>query len=352
MLSLDSASALGSGALTFSAGNGVTAGIRSSNATARTVGNAVVFSSGNASNTYVFGAATGDLNFTSTANVALGAVVRKFEVNNRTRFAAAFTGTGAGINKTGGGTLILNGTSTYTGGITLTNGTLGGNGALGALSALAGTTVAPGDGGTGTLRTGAVTVAGTLTVEVDGANCDKLLSTGAMDLSGATLTVSLLGSFAGPYVIAEGASVTGTMSVPPGYVVSISGGTQVILSQINASTNFAAWASANNVTGGANGDSDRDGIPNAVEYALNLNPAGFDGAPVDFSGNVVTYHKRAATSGNPDLGYRIEVSSDLGTSAPWTEVAAYLQNDSSIISASVPSGSAKNFARLKIVIAP
>jgi hypothetical protein len=66
----------------------------------------------------------------------------------------------------------------------------------------------------------------------------------------------------------------------------------------------------------------------------------------------VTYQKRAATSGNPDLVYRIEVSADLGTSAPWTEVAAYLQNDSSIISATIPNGSGTHFARLRIVIVP
>jgi len=66
-------------------------------------------------------------------------------------------------------------------------------------------------------------------------------------------------------------------------------------------------------------------------------------------------HKRAATSGNSgnsDLSYRIEVSTDLGVSVPWAEVGAYVQNTSSIISATIPNGPAKNFARLRVIVNP
>jgi hypothetical protein len=115
---------------------------------------------------------------------------------------------------------------------------------------------------------------------------------------------------------------------------------------------YTGWANANNVTGGINGDSDNDGIPNGVEYGLNTNPAASDVTPGTYSGNVPSFNKRALTSGNSDLSYRIEVSSDLGVSDPWTEVSAYITNSSSVISANIPTGPAKTFARLRVVVNP
>jgi autotransporter-associated beta strand protein len=262
------------------------------------------------------------------------------------------TGSGA-ITKKGSGMLILNGAGSHTGALNVTAGTLGGIGMIGGPLVVSGSaTVAPGSPGIGTLHTGAVTLSGTLAVEIDGANCDKLVSSGAIDLTGSTLAVSLLGNLTGPYVIAQGTSLTGTMTVPSGYVVDVSNGTQAVLTKTGGTADFAGWASANGVTGGPNGDSDHDGIPNAVEYALSLDPASSDGTPGSFSGNVVTFHKRAATSGNSDLIYRIEVSSDLGVSDPWAEVAAYLQNDSTIISANMAGESPAKFARLRVIVAP
>ena len=356
-LAIGNAAALGTGTLLTMGitGSVATPGIRSTDATTRTITGAFGTFVGNSNSVYTFGAATGgtgNLNFSNTANASIGTAARIFAVHNTTRFSGGFTSTGS-ITKTGNGTMIMNGTSTYSGGTTVNAGTLGGNGKIGALTSIAGTTIAPGDGGTGTLQTGAATVAGTFAVEVDGANCDKLLSTtGAIDLSGATLTVTLLGGFSGPYVIAEGTSVTGTMTVPPGYAVDVSNGTQAILTQTGTPANFAGWASANGVTGGPNGDSDNDGIPNAVEYGLNLNFAGSDGAPGSFSGNVVTFNKRTATSGNSDLTYRIVISSDLGVTVPWTEVGSYIQNTTSVISAALPNGPAKNFASLQVIVNP
>ncbi len=66
---------------------------------------------------------------------------------------------------------------------------------------------------------------------------------------------------------------------------------------------------------------------------------------------MVTFNKRTATSGNSDLSYRIEISPDLGVT-PWTDVGAYTQNDGSVISATIPNGPAKNFARLRVVVTP
>jgi lysophospholipase L1-like esterase len=69
--------------------------------------------------------------------------------------------------------------------------------------------------------------------------------------------------------------------------------------------NFATWASAHGVTGGANGDSDHDGISNLVEYALLLNPAASDGSPGTLTGNLLSFTKRAEAVANRDVTYAI-----------------------------------------------
>lgn len=118
--------ALGTGTLNFG-GFGTISAIRSTDTTARSLANQVVLT-GNTSSTYVFGSAesatNGDLAFTDTTAIALGSTVRNFEVNNRTAFAADFTGTSGGLRQTGPGTLVLEGASTYVGATTVEDGTL------------------------------------------------------------------------------------------------------------------------------------------------------------------------------------------------------------------------------------
>ena len=77
------------------------------------------------------------------------------------------------------------------------------------------------------------------------------------------------------------ATYTGTLSgtftaspaLPTGYILDYSTTGEIRL----VKTGYGTWAAANGVTGGEYGDSDHDGIPNLVEYALNLNPAASDG---------------------------------------------------------------------------
>jgi C1A family cysteine protease len=114
--------------------------------------------------------------------------------------------------------------------------------------------------------------------------------------------------------------------------------------------NFAAWAITNNVTGGVNGDSDKDGIANGVEYALQLNPAAADGPVGTFNGNSLSFKKRMVASGSVGLTYCIEVSTDLGVTDPWVEQPSTQTADS--IAAVMPHNTGKFFARLRVVLAP
>ena len=111
---------------------------------------------------------------------------------------------------------------------------------------------------------------------------------------------------------------------------------------------FTNWASSNQVNGGVMGDSDNDGISNGIEYALQSNPNNADGPVGTYQGNVLTYKKRLTTSGNTNLTYRIEISSDLGVTDPWKEIVS--TQDESKIDAVIPNTARKVFARLRVVI--
>lgn len=115
-------------------------------------------------------------------------------------------------------------------------------------------------------------------------------------------------------------------------------------------TDFGDWALANNVTGGVDGDSDRDGISNGVEFALMLTPAAADGTLGTIRDNVLSYKKRPTTADSPSLTYRIEVSSDLGVTDPWTEKAS--TQNLNVIETTMPATSRKMFARLRVIVAP
>lgn len=115
--------------------------------------------------------------------------------------------------------------------------------------------------------------------------------------------------------------------------------------------NFASWATANGVTGGPNGDSDHDGIPNLTEYALALDPAKPDGAPGSYVGNTLTFIKRPEAVTNNDVAYAIEESDDLGILDPW-QVVTPTTNSATQISYTLPAGGMRKFARLRIIQTP
>lgn len=170
VLGLGSNGVLGTSTVVFNGGT-----IRSTDATARTITNAIGTFLGGAT----FGATTvqtGALNFTNTTEVSLGAASKTLTTNVATRFANGFSGAG-GIVKAGAATLTLEGTSSYGGttevnaGTLLVNGTNSGSGAVnvGASGTL---------GGTGTI--------------VGGINVTGILSPGASIESFATGSVAFL----------------------------------------------------------------------------------------------------------------------------------------------------------------
>jgi|GEM_PF-2147622 len=112
---------------------------------------------------------------------------------------------------------------------------------------------------------------------------------------------------------------------------------------------FASWATANGVTGGVAGDSDNDGIINAMEYALVTNLTGSNGSLGTFNGSLLTYTKRQAAINNQDVTYVIETSPNL--LPPWTtQVTQAPGNAEPTISYTLPASLGKMFARLRVVV--
>jgi autotransporter-associated beta strand protein len=114
---------------------------------------------------------------------------------------------------------------------------------------------------------------------------------------------------------------------------------------LTVTDNYLSWATANNVTGGPNGDHDNDGVKNLVEYAL------VDGGERGvLSGNTITYAKRGGVYGS-DLTYMIETSETLASDS-WTDVVTHgpglLLSNPTISYTFTPGTPAKEFARLQV----
>ncbi len=212
-LILGNNNAIGTGALTF-AGAGATTnvlGLRSLDATNLTLANRIGDISGSGVTLKFGSSTTGNLTFTNTTSASLGAGAnRTFQVDNaQTSFANGFTNTSAVI-KTGTGTLLFGGASTYTGVTTVnagtllvtgsisgsattvnTTGTLGGTGILQAVTINGGGTLSPGTS-IGTLNTGALSMAdtSTLSIELGSITGDQVKITGSATLAG-TITLGL-----------------------------------------------------------------------------------------------------------------------------------------------------------------
>ena len=110
---------------------------------------------------------------------------------------------------------------------------------------------------------------------------------------------------------------------------------------------YAAWVTANGITGGAEDDDDKDGVSNLIEYALGLTNGTADSLASAFDGSTLTFTAGAEAVAAGDLTYSIETSPDLAGPAVWTPVVTGLDpNDT--ISYTLPAG-VRLFARLRVL---
>jgi len=280
-----------------------------------------------------------DVTSSSAADLVVGAPLRNL--------SGDFSNTAGGLTKAGAGTMQLTAANTYTGATTVSAGTLRVDGSTGtsaitvsAAGTLAGSgtvggtvnaagRIAPGAAtATGTLTTGNTALTGTLAVRLDGNSADKLTVTGNLDLTGATLDVSVLagGITSSTYVIGEySGTLTGTFaSVPAGYSVNYAGGTggnQIVLSA--AGGGYADWAAANGLDATNNGptqDPDHDGISNFMEYVLAGNPlanTGMEAPVMQLNPDTFTFYFLRNDAAAADTTILVQWTTDMAT---WNDI--------------------------------
>jgi hypothetical protein len=103
---------------------------------------------------------------------------------------------------------------------------------------------------------------------------------------------------------------------------------------------YASWASANGVTGGFNGDSNSDGVPNGVAYFYGATGSAVVANP-QLVNNKVTYPKDATATGATGV---IQTSTDLVTWSPQTSNTSV----PGFTSYTLPTGQGKIFVRLSV----
>lgn len=130
-----------------------------------------------------------------------------------------------------------------------------------------------------------------------------------------------------------------------------------VMPLVGGGPSYSTWASAftspalSNTA--SNADPDNDGLTNAVEYALGLDPRFSSPSPGVYSGSTLTFTKGAEAKVNGDVTYQIETSTTLGVApSPWTVDVANVTNGANTIAITFPSGPVKNFARLKVILNP
>ena len=157
---------------------------------------------------------------TLSANSTNFAAFNISATSGTTTINASLAGAGAGLSKSGDGTLVLGGTNTYGGGTTLSGGTLTihSDAALGATSG--GITINPGAGNSSTL------MAGTNAISLD-ANRTVTLSSGTLAVNSGVHTLTISGEISGAGALTKAGSGIAILSANNTYTgqTSISAGT-------------------------------------------------------------------------------------------------------------------------------
>lgn len=216
------------------------------------------------------------------------------EMNGTGTTTLTGTNTYTGSTTVDAGKLLINGNNSAATGAVAVNGTatLGGTGSIGgAITVAATATLDPGVT-TGTLTaasvTGPVTDSGKLAVQVNGSSADKLVVTGALNISNLNLDITTPGSGATlpVYVLASygtltGSAFTSVIGLPSGYTLNYAyndgvSSNNIALVATVTSTPYSTWAGTTySLIGGdalPEADPDGDGVKNIVEFALNGNP--------------------------------------------------------------------------------
>lgn len=335
----------------------------------------------------------------TTGTLGSGAVTNNtsliFNRSDALTVANEISGTGT-LTKNAGGTLTLTGSSTYSGATTVAAGTLLANNTSGSATGTSAVSVSAGAvlGGTGSisgsvsiaatgsiapgvtigqLTTGAVTLAGTYTCDVDATTSDVLAVNGNIDLTGATLAIN--GTMtASSYTIAtytgtRTGSFTITPALPAGYEIDYSTAGVIKI----AKSGYGSWASVNAPTGNADDDFDGDGVSNAIEYVLGGTKDTNDRnklPQVTMDGNNLIYtFTRSIDSITPDTTVAVQVDTDLEAwptsganyyavpdapvaNNPGITVVDNAPANTQTVTLTVPMGAdTKKFARLSVTVA-
>lgn len=291
----------------------------------------------------------------SATGVIYNEATLAFNRSNTYTYGGSITGSGQ-VKQIGGGKLTLSGSNTYTGPTTAVSGTLAGVGCAASDLIVQAAAIEPG------ITVGTMFVANatfgpqsTTVVQIDGASSDRLMATGEIHLDG-ELIISPIGSGVtySDYVIARGASLTGTFKkITAGFKVTYTA-TEAILNTVPTYVDWAAqWAPGQS----EGADHDGDGVVNGVEYfmgATGSTPTAHPGM-VELNGTrSITWPKGIGYFGLYGVDHVVQISSNLqpeGQPGGWMDVpAAQVTDSASSLSYLLPQYEGQCFVRLKVIV--
>ena len=291
----------------------------------------------------------------SATGVVYNEATLAFNRSNTYTYGGSITGSGQ-VKQIGGGKLTLSGSNTYTGPTTAVSGSLAGVGCAASDLIVQAAAIEPGiTVGTMFVANATLSPQSAMVVQVDGAASDRLMATGEIHLDG-ELIISPIGSGVtySDYVIARGASLTGTFKkITAGFKVTYTA-TEAILNTVPTYLDWAAqWAPGQS----EGADHDGDGVANGVEYFMGTTGSSPTTAPgmVELNGTrTITWPKGIGYFGLYGVDHVVQISSNLqpeGQPGGWTDVPANQVTDTaSSLSYLLPQYEGKCFVRLKVIV--